>query len=316
MCAFYFNANAQDIIVSKDGTTIMSKVIEVSSSFVKYKKYSYLDGPTYSLEVSKILSINYENGEKEVFNTAKEKDILSELQTVELKSGTEIPIQIVSPVKAADVVIGQTIPFKVSRDISVDGKTIIPYGTPVKGIVYEAKKSSWWGTKGRLGIRIDNIALPNGGVIPLTNGNVYVTGTNRTTLSVLLFFFVTIPACAICGSKAQIPVGYETMTSVANDIKLNMDGKIIEGNNSIEREPIVAVKQKESGQIVVYEIDGSTVEGKQKLRGLSIQEAKNLVKNEVLKKYNCIDIVDANYDYNKIGNRIKYITIEGRLIFE
>ncbi|MEE1316925.1 MAG: hypothetical protein U0K35_06825 [Prevotella sp.] len=149
-----------------------------------------------------------------------------ESNQIVLRAGTEVPVQIISPIKAADVRKGQIVPFRVSKDICVNGVTLIPYGTIVRGTVYMAKKSSWWGTKGKLGIQINNIVLPNGAQIPLNNGNVYVTGTNRTPLSVLLFCFVTIPACAICGSKAEIPVGYEHLTTVAENIVFNVDGTV------------------------------------------------------------------------------------------
>lgn len=149
-----------------------------------------------------------------------------ESNQIVLRAGTEVPVQIISPIKAADVRKGQIVPFRVSKNICVNGVTLIPYGTIVRGTVYMAKKSSWWGTKGKLGIQINNIVLPNGAQIPLNNGNVYVTGTNRTPLSVLLFCFVTIPACAICGSKAEIPVGYEHLTTVAENIVFNVDGTV------------------------------------------------------------------------------------------
>lgn len=94
---------------------------------------------------------------------------------VTVKAGTLVPLQVVNPTKADDV----KVVFRVSRDINVDGITAIPYGTTVNGTVYEAKKSSWWGTKGRLGIKISEMYGPNGEMIPLTNGDVYVTGKNR-----------------------------------------------------------------------------------------------------------------------------------------
>lgn len=142
---------------------------------------------------------------------------------VTVKAGTLVPLQVVNPTKAADVSVGQKVAFRVSRDINVDGITAIPYGTTVNGTVYEAKKSSWWGTKGRLGIKISEMYGPNGEMIPLANGDVYVTGKNRTTLSVLLFCFVTVPACFICGSKAEIPAGYEVQANVAANtlVKVN-----------------------------------------------------------------------------------------------
>lgn len=60
--------SAQDVIVKKDGSTVLSKVTEVGSAEVKYKKWSNQDGPVYTVAVSEILSINYQNGEKETFD--------------------------------------------------------------------------------------------------------------------------------------------------------------------------------------------------------------------------------------------------------
>ena len=215
----------QDRIVKNDGSVIESKVIEISDAFVKYTSYTNQGGPVYTLSKDKIFSIVYENGQSEQLSSPEGWSLDSTNEgKLELRAGTEIPIRIVSPVKAADVKVGQTVSFKLSRDIVVNGVTLLPYGTAVKGVVYEAKKSSWWGTKGRLGIRIDNISMPNGAQIPLSDGNVYVTGTNRTALSVLLFCFVCIPACAICGSRAEIPAGYEIMASVAETVSFVKQG--------------------------------------------------------------------------------------------
>ncbi len=58
---------AQDIITKKDGTAIEAKIIEVSPSEIKYKKFSNPDGPTFILPTHVISSIRYQNGEKETF---------------------------------------------------------------------------------------------------------------------------------------------------------------------------------------------------------------------------------------------------------
>ncbi len=140
---------------------------------------------------------------------------------VMVKAGTTVPLQVCNQVKAVDVVVGQKVAFKVSRDIKVGEVTAIPYGTIVNGTVYEAKRSSCFGTKGRLGISITEMSAPNGDVIPLNNGNVYVTGTNRTPLSVVVFCLTCVPLP--CGSKAQLPVGYEVQASVATNTKVKVE---------------------------------------------------------------------------------------------
>lgn len=64
-------ACAQDIITTKDGSDIQARILEVTNSEVKYKRFSNLEGPTFTISKSDILIIRYENGENEVF---KESD--------------------------------------------------------------------------------------------------------------------------------------------------------------------------------------------------------------------------------------------------
>jgi hypothetical protein len=58
---------AQDSMYLSDGKNIVVKVLEIETSAVKYKKYSNLDGPTYTVEKSKILRVRYINGDEEIF---------------------------------------------------------------------------------------------------------------------------------------------------------------------------------------------------------------------------------------------------------
>lgn len=59
---------AQDVIVKKDGSTILSKVLEVNQNEVKYKNYNNLNGPTYTISKSELQAINYQNGAKDTFS--------------------------------------------------------------------------------------------------------------------------------------------------------------------------------------------------------------------------------------------------------
>lgn len=145
-----------------------------------------------------------------------------EKNEVTLQAGTIVPLQAVSSVRASKVEKGQSIEFRVTRGIVVDGELIIPAGMIVKGKVYQAKKSKWVGTKGRLGIKIDYLELPSGQNVPLTSSDIYITGKNRTALSVITSFFFT-PCLFICGSKAEMPAGYHVDAMVANSITISID---------------------------------------------------------------------------------------------
>ncbi len=62
-----YNLNAQDIIIFRNGEETKSKVLEVSTDQVKYKKWENQDGPTYSSLKSDIFMIKYQNGTKDIF---------------------------------------------------------------------------------------------------------------------------------------------------------------------------------------------------------------------------------------------------------
>ena len=74
--------SAQDVIVRKDQSTIMSKVLEITSTEIKYKKWNNQDGPTYSINRSEVVSINYQNGEMETVSNHSDSanDLKPQLQ--------------------------------------------------------------------------------------------------------------------------------------------------------------------------------------------------------------------------------------------
>ncbi|MCD8306535.1 MAG: hypothetical protein LUC49_07780 [Prevotella sp.] len=141
--------------------------------------------------------------------------VAQEKKEVTIKAGTIVPLEAVNAVRASKVHVGQSVDFRVTRDVLVDGEVAIPSGTLAKGTVYEAQCNSWWGTKGRLGIKLRNLTTANGEVLYLTGSDVNITGKNRTPLSVVTFIFVW-PCCFIHGSRAEMPVGYEVDAELAS----------------------------------------------------------------------------------------------------
>ena len=140
---------------------------------------------------------------------------------VTIKGGTIVPLESTAKVKAADVNVGQTVDFRVSRDVLVDGIVAIPCGTIAKGTVYEAKRSTAFGTKGRLGIKVRYLTLPSGDNISFASSDIYIQGQNRTALSVVVFIFTLLPFP--CGSKAVMPLGYEFDATVANNTTVTIE---------------------------------------------------------------------------------------------
>ena len=59
---------AQDVLTKKNGEDILAKVLEVTTTEIKYKKSDNPNGPTFTILKSEVLLIRYENGTKDVFN--------------------------------------------------------------------------------------------------------------------------------------------------------------------------------------------------------------------------------------------------------
>jgi hypothetical protein len=84
-----FCTSAQDIITLKNGDEIKSKVMEISSSEIKYKRFDNLGGPTVVIEKEKVFAITYENGTREVINAISDKSIvIQETKPVEKSKST------------------------------------------------------------------------------------------------------------------------------------------------------------------------------------------------------------------------------------
>ena len=73
LAANFCGVYAQDVIVKKDGSTILAKVLTIGETEVEYKKFNRQDGPTYKISVDKLLSINHESDDKETFEATSSK---------------------------------------------------------------------------------------------------------------------------------------------------------------------------------------------------------------------------------------------------
>lgn len=87
---FTIYCNSQDIIILKDGDEIKSKVQEILTNEVKFKKINNLEGPIYSINKDKIVMIIFENGEKEIFLDEKEDSDKLEISSGFYKGNNKI----------------------------------------------------------------------------------------------------------------------------------------------------------------------------------------------------------------------------------
>ena len=64
---FCISTHAQDTIIKRNGNIQLAKILEISATEVKYKKFDFLDGPNFIENKSNIQLIKYSNGSREEF---------------------------------------------------------------------------------------------------------------------------------------------------------------------------------------------------------------------------------------------------------
>lgn len=77
---------SQDLITKKNGDDVKSKIIEVGTLEIKYKKFDNLNGPIFTILKSDVLIVRYENGTKDIFNEEKK------IETPILTAQTEVDL--------------------------------------------------------------------------------------------------------------------------------------------------------------------------------------------------------------------------------
>lgn len=69
LLAWAAGTSAQDVIIKKDGSTVVCHVIEVNQTEIVYKKWEDLQGNNYVISRADASAINYENGTRLEVNT-------------------------------------------------------------------------------------------------------------------------------------------------------------------------------------------------------------------------------------------------------
>ena len=96
--------NAQDLIVMKNAEEILAKVTAITTDAVTYKKWSNLEGPSYTTPKSTIFYIKYQNGDKVLkFEDSFTKEDIVFLKVVNDRNREK---------KLEDLEIGNIIAFK------------------------------------------------------------------------------------------------------------------------------------------------------------------------------------------------------------
>ena len=182
---FGFYANAQDQIIKKDGSELNVQITEISDTTLKYKKEGL--SVAFSLDLSEVLLVTFENGERMTFSDVKSAK--KEDEMVLLTAGTRVPVVLTETISSdkkggRKVETGEVIALRVQMDITdIDGNVLIKQGTLVNGTITQSVKRKAAGTKGKLSFSVDFIKAVDGQSVPV-NLKYDFAGKSKTAVAV------------------------------------------------------------------------------------------------------------------------------------
>ena len=80
-------SNAQDTIIFRNGDEVVSKILEVSDSEIKYHLWKNQDGPLFIKKVADIFMVKYRGGHKEVYDKVGYTSTKDEFSEMYLRAG-------------------------------------------------------------------------------------------------------------------------------------------------------------------------------------------------------------------------------------
>ena len=90
-----------------------------------------------------------------------------------MKADSVVGLRIDQSLSSATAKIEDKVTARISRDLTVDGRTVLPTGTKIEGNVMLVESGSKFKGRGRLGIRFHTIVLADGQRVPIQTEAVY-----------------------------------------------------------------------------------------------------------------------------------------------
>jgi hypothetical protein len=215
------SSSAQDSVIKKDGSELKVKITEISDTTLKYQKKGL--SIAFSLNLSDVLLVTFENGERMTFNV----DEKAKNNTVMLTAGTRIPLVMTETISSdrkggRKVRAGELITLTVQADVTdIDGNVLVKQGTLVNGTITQSVRRKMAGTKGKLAFSVQFIKAIDGQSIPVSFQYSFA-GKSKTGVVVGVAVIVAAPLLLIKGKPAIVKEGTVFNALVVGDKKIKL----------------------------------------------------------------------------------------------
>lgn len=143
-------------------------------------------------------------------------------ETIVLRNGTPLQLSLFQTINSGTATVGQRVTFKLSYDLKVKGKILIPAGANAMGEVVDVESKGMIGKPGTLSIQIKSIRAIDGTIIPLSASKV-VKGKDKQTTAIIVTLLLCIFGLMMQGEDASLQQGTIIEAYTIGDIDIEIE---------------------------------------------------------------------------------------------
>ncbi|SMQ69543.1 hypothetical protein SAMN06297468_1729 [Altererythrobacter xiamenensis] len=145
---------------------------------------------------------------------------------IALPVGSDVPLRTLEEVSSKTARKGDLVRLEVAEDYVIDGRVVLPRGTPAVAELTLAEKKGWMGRAGKLAARMLYLDLPAGPV--RLSGELGEAGQSNAEVATVLSAFTGLGF--ITGKSAVIPAGTELVARLDREARIPVEAEAAPGS--------------------------------------------------------------------------------------
>lgn len=141
-----------------------------------------------------------------------------------LPEGTAVPLRTLEEITSREAKVGDRFNLEVSGDVTLNGKVVIPAGTPAVGEITKVSKKGMFGKSGKLETRLLYAKVGNQQI--RIGGKNKDAGSGGTAATVGALLFIWPAAFFITGKSAVLPPGTQATGYLESDLPVLFEGDV------------------------------------------------------------------------------------------
>jgi hypothetical protein len=178
-----------------------------------------------------------------------------------LPAGMSVPLVLQHHVSSSYTPVGAPVYFRVARDVTIDGQTLIARGALAKGNMAHTTEPGMVGKSGSMNLQLDSVPAVDGTIVRI-DADLDMQGRSRGAATVGWTIFWGLPGMITRGVSPYLEKGAELVATVTSDATIDPANAIVPANTNESGLRAVITKHvwedKHANSVKVLDIERKT----------------------------------------------------------